>query len=221
MPRELIDAASVDGARRWAILRHVILPQLWPVTIFLLVWQTLLALQLFDLVYATTRGGPIESTVVIVYYIYNQAFTLFHAGYAAAVAVVVARLPDRCMVGAQLALQPRSGSVPRMTRRLPFSPWHLLLAPIALLFALPLVWMVLSSFMSNAQINQFPPTIIPDSLHLDGCGQRARRLRLPALVPQLDDRLARSPSPPTSSSARSPATPSPGCGSAARPCSSC
>jgi len=52
--------------------------------------------------------------------------------------------------------------------RLPFSPWHLLLAPIAILFALPLLWMVLSSFMSNAQINQFPPTIIPDSLHLDG-----------------------------------------------------
>ena len=53
-------------------------------------------------------------------------------------------------------------------RRLPFSPWHLVLAPAALLFALPLLWMVLSSFMSNAQINQFPPTIIPDSLHVVG-----------------------------------------------------
>jgi multiple sugar transport system permease protein len=52
--------------------------------------------------------------------------------------------------------------------RLPFSPWHLVLAPIAIIFALPLLWMVLSSFMSNAQINQFPPTIIPGSLHLDG-----------------------------------------------------
>ena len=58
VPRELVDAASVDGARRWATLRHVILPQLLPVTIFLVVWQTLLSLQLFDLVYATTRGGP-------------------------------------------------------------------------------------------------------------------------------------------------------------------
>jgi multiple sugar transport system permease protein len=90
VPRELIDAASVDGARRWATLWHVILPQLLPVTIFLVVWQTLLSLQLFDLVYATTRGGPLDATVVIVYYIYNQAFELFHAGYAAAVAYVVA-----------------------------------------------------------------------------------------------------------------------------------
>ncbi|MDW5596138.1 carbohydrate ABC transporter permease [Conexibacter stalactiti] len=53
-------------------------------------------------------------------------------------------------------------------RRLPFSPWHLVLAPLALLFAAPLIWLFLTSFMSNAQINQFPPTIIPDALHLTG-----------------------------------------------------
>src|ERR1700759_1412623 len=64
-----------------------------------------------------------------------------------------------------VATSPRQAR-PRL--RLPFSPWHLLLAPIAILFALPLFWMVLSSFMSNAQINQFPPTIIPGSLHLEG-----------------------------------------------------
>jgi multiple sugar transport system permease protein len=101
VPRELVDAASVDGARRWAILRHVILPQLLPVTIFLVVWQTLLSLQLFDLVYATTRGGPLDATVVVVYYVYNQAFELFHAGYAAAVAYVVAVFL-MLVVGAQL-----------------------------------------------------------------------------------------------------------------------
>jgi multiple sugar transport system permease protein len=48
------------------------------------------------------------------------------------------------------------------------SPWHLVLFPMALVFALPLLWLLVSSFMTNAQINRFPPTIIPDSLHLDG-----------------------------------------------------
>ena len=48
------------------------------------------------------------------------------------------------------------------------SPWHLVLFPMALVFALPLLWLIVSSFMTNAQINRFPPTIIPDSLHLDG-----------------------------------------------------
>ena len=102
VPGELIDAASVDGARRWSIIRHVILPQLWPVTVFLLIWQTLQALQLFELVYATTRGGPIESTVTIVYYIFHEAFQVFHAGYAAAVAVIVAAFLV-LLAGAQLS----------------------------------------------------------------------------------------------------------------------
>lgn len=53
-------------------------------------------------------------------------------------------------------------------RRLPFSPWHLVLAPLALLFAAPLIWLFVTSFMSNAQINRFPPTIVPDALHLTG-----------------------------------------------------
>jgi len=46
--------------------------------------------------------------------------------------------------------------------------WHFVLAPMALIFALPLVWLTVSSFMTNAQINTFPPKIIPDGLHLDG-----------------------------------------------------
>jgi multiple sugar transport system permease protein len=47
-------------------------------------------------------------------------------------------------------------------------PWHFVLAPMALIFALPLLWLAVSSFMTNAQINTFPPAIIPDGLHLDG-----------------------------------------------------
>ncbi|HVQ91340.1 MAG TPA: carbohydrate ABC transporter permease [Mycobacteriales bacterium] len=53
-------------------------------------------------------------------------------------------------------------------RRLPFSPWHLLLMPVALLFTLPLVQMVLTSFMDDAEINKFPPRFIPSALHLTG-----------------------------------------------------
>ena len=53
-------------------------------------------------------------------------------------------------------------------RRLPFSVWHLALVPAATLLALPLAWMLVSSFMNSAQLNRFPPTIIPGSLHLDG-----------------------------------------------------
>ncbi len=56
----------------------------------------------------------------------------------------------------------------RRRRLLPFSPWHFLLMPLALVFALPLVQMVLTSFMTDAEINSFPPKFIPSSISLTG-----------------------------------------------------
>lgn len=90
IPPELVEAASIDGARRWGVLRHVVLPALNPVTVFLFVWQTFESLQLFDLVFVTTRGGPLQSTTVVVLYVWQQAFQFFNAGYGAAAAYVLA-----------------------------------------------------------------------------------------------------------------------------------
>jgi multiple sugar transport system permease protein len=53
-------------------------------------------------------------------------------------------------------------------KRLPFSAWHFVLAPLAVLFALPLVWLLVSSVMSNAEINRFPPALIPHAIRFDG-----------------------------------------------------
>jgi multiple sugar transport system permease protein len=89
VPTELIEAAKLDGAGRWATFRRVTLPLLSPATLFLIVWSTINALQVFDEIYVTTRGGPLRSTTVLVYYIYDQAFAFFHAGYAAAIAYVL------------------------------------------------------------------------------------------------------------------------------------
>ncbi|MFD0413436.1 carbohydrate ABC transporter permease [Streptomyces sp. NPDC127108] len=88
--QSLIEAARLDGAGRLQLLRHVTLPALTPVSVFLLLWQTIQALQVFDLVYVTTKGGPLGSTTVIVYFIWEQAFKEFTAGYGAAAAYVLA-----------------------------------------------------------------------------------------------------------------------------------
>ncbi|GHC78035.1 carbohydrate ABC transporter permease [Streptomyces flavofungini] len=88
--QSLVEAARLDGAGRLQLLRHVTLPALTPVSVFLLLWQTIQALQVFDLVYVTTKGGPLGSTTVIVYFIWEQAFKEFTAGYGAAAAYVLA-----------------------------------------------------------------------------------------------------------------------------------
>ena len=86
IPAELSEAARVDGASRWQTFWRVIFPQLAPVTVFVTIWQGIQAIQLFDVVYTTTRGGPLGATETIVYYLWNAAFRELEFGYASAVA---------------------------------------------------------------------------------------------------------------------------------------
>jgi multiple sugar transport system permease protein len=89
VPRELTEAASIDGARPLGVFRHVTLPALGPVLLFLLLWQTVDAIQLFDIVYGSTSGGPGQSTVVVVYYVYRSIRDSAY-GLGAAASYVVA-----------------------------------------------------------------------------------------------------------------------------------
>jgi multiple sugar transport system permease protein len=88
VPRELREAAAIDGATSWQAFRRVTLPLLRPVTLFLTVYATINALQLFDEVYVLTHGtgGPLGATMVVVLYLYNATFANFEAGYGAAIA---------------------------------------------------------------------------------------------------------------------------------------
>ncbi len=84
--KDTMEAARVDGANPARVFWHVVVPELRPVTVFTTIWQMITALQLFDLVYTTTKGQPLDSTVTIVYYLYRQAFELFRFGYGSAIA---------------------------------------------------------------------------------------------------------------------------------------
>lgn len=86
VPRELYDAAEVDGANGWQRFRNVTMPLVSPTTFFLLVIQMIGAFQLFTEAYTMTRGGPARSTLTVVYYIYQNAFEFGRMGKAAAIA---------------------------------------------------------------------------------------------------------------------------------------
>jgi multiple sugar transport system permease protein len=89
VPGELLEAAAIDGCNRWRAFWRVEVPLLAPATLFLVIWLTINALQLFDEIYVTTKGGPVGSTTVVVYYLYQQAFVFFNGGYASAIAYVL------------------------------------------------------------------------------------------------------------------------------------
>ena len=86
VPQMLLEAAAIDGAGPWRTFRRITLPLLSPASLFLAVWLTINAMQLFDEVYLSTQGGPLNATTVLVYYLYNQAFQDFNFGYASAIA---------------------------------------------------------------------------------------------------------------------------------------
>jgi multiple sugar transport system permease protein len=89
IPRELYDAARLEGASRRAQLAHITLPLLKPTLLFVLVVNTVRSLQIFAEVFVMTRGGPLHSTTTVVYYLYEEAFYRFNLGYASAVAYLL------------------------------------------------------------------------------------------------------------------------------------
>ncbi len=89
VPQELLEAARIDGANRWQTFWKVVWPELGPVTVFVTIWQTITALQLFDLVYTTTRGGPLDATKTIVYFLWEKAFKTLEFGYGSAAAYIL------------------------------------------------------------------------------------------------------------------------------------
>jgi pectin-derived oligosaccharide transport system permease protein len=90
-PSELYDAASVDGAYRLRQFRRITLPMLTPVIFFNLIFQTIEALKAFTQAYVISAGtgGPTDSTLFFTLYLYQEAFTNFHMGYASALAWVL------------------------------------------------------------------------------------------------------------------------------------
>ncbi len=89
IPGNLYEAATVDGASRWHILFRLIVPLMTPTIFFILVTNTISSLQIFSEPYIMTLGGPANSTLTIVYYLYQKGFQRFQMGYGASLAWIV------------------------------------------------------------------------------------------------------------------------------------
>lgn len=86
---DLYEAAALDGANGLQRFLFITCPLIWPVTSLVLTLQLILQFKIFDQVYLLTRGGPYNSTMVVLFYMYRQAFQQNRGGYAATVAIVL------------------------------------------------------------------------------------------------------------------------------------
>ena len=89
IPSELYEAGSIDGTSRWQAFRYITIPMLRPTILFMVVITTIGYLQLFEEPFVMTDGGPLDKTLSVTMYMYQQAFRFFHQGYASAIAYIL------------------------------------------------------------------------------------------------------------------------------------
>ncbi len=210
VPKECTEAALVDGANAIQRWWHVTLPLLRPITLYLVVLNTIGSFQVFELVFMLTSGGPAGSSTVLVYEIYNLAFANGYYGQAGALSLIlllvvtgfavlqfrvfrtdleesrpptfmekvvdgISRLIEICadrvwtliqnvwkrISGLWTAPGGKSAGGGRMWTRLSHAAPHMVLAPLAFLLLVPMMWMFLSAFTPPVFLQKSPPSVSP------------------------------------------------------------
>ncbi len=89
IPDELYESAHLEGATAWQRFVHITMPMLRPTLLFVLIVNSVRSLQIFTEIFVMTRGGPLNSTLTSVFYLYEQAFYRFRLGYASSIAYLL------------------------------------------------------------------------------------------------------------------------------------
>jgi len=108
IPSEVYEAAQLDGSTGWHLFRKITWPLVWPVTALCMMLQLIMQLQVFDLIFLFSRGGRTNQTMVLVQYIYEQAFIHNKGGFASAITIALFALVILVSVLQVQALKARS-----------------------------------------------------------------------------------------------------------------
>ncbi|MFI5340909.1 MAG: ABC transporter permease subunit [Candidatus Methylomirabilales bacterium] len=159
IPLAAREAARIDGANAWQEFWSVTLPMLRPVTFFVVVMSIAKSFQVFGQVYVMTQGGPSNSTLTIVNYLYVVGFTWFEMGYAAAIAYALFLLLLVITV-VQFRMAAQDGGFIRadVVVRLGL---YALMGLVLILWVGPLLWMLSTSLKPEGQILSLVPRWIP------------------------------------------------------------
>jgi len=89
VPKDLFEAAEVDGANRWQVILRILIPSVKPSTIYITIINIIAVLKIFVVIQLLTGGGPNNASVTLMYYLYNNAFKFNQLGVASAVGVIM------------------------------------------------------------------------------------------------------------------------------------
>ena len=179
IPVELREAVRMDGANAWQEFWHLVLPSLRPVTFFVVVMSIAKSFQVFGQVYVMTQGGPSNSTLTIVNYLYVVGFTWFEMGYAAAIAYALFGLLLVVTVF-QFRLVSRESREAGFIRvqHLVRLGLYVVMALVLILWLGPLLWLLSTSLKPEGQILSLVPRWIPKTFTLENYVEVFQKFRL-------------------------------------------
>jgi multiple sugar transport system permease protein len=109
LPTDPIEAARIDGASDWQIIRYVTIPLLMPILAFAIIWRTIWSIKAFDLIYIMTLGGPGYLTTSMYIWTWDQGFIAFNVGYAASLAILILAV-NLVLTGGMIKLSTKGGN---------------------------------------------------------------------------------------------------------------
>jgi multiple sugar transport system permease protein len=112
LPVEQLEAARLEGMRALEIERRIVLPHVKPVILFVVLLNTIRSFQIFIEVFVLTRGGPLDSTLTLVYHLYERAFYHFEMGYACAIAYILLLLVGAILLAQRRLVARAPGEIP-------------------------------------------------------------------------------------------------------------
>jgi multiple sugar transport system permease protein len=180
IPVAVREAARIDGATAWQEFRNVTLPMLRPVTFFVVVMSIAKSFQVFGQVYVMTQGGPSNSTLTIVNYLYVVGFTWFEMGYAAAIAYALfALLLVITVIQLRMTARESGGGFVR-TDLVVRMGLYAMMGLVLVVWMAPLVWMLSTSLKPEGQILSLIPRWIPKAFTLENYRDVLDKFRLVA-----------------------------------------
>src|SRR5574341_848381 len=179
IPVELREAVRMDGANTWQEFWYLVLPSLRPVTFFVVVMSIAKSFQVFGQVYVMTQGGPSNSTLTIVNYLYVVGFTWFEMGYAAAIAYALfGLLLLVTIVQFRLVSTEAGGAGVIRVEYLVRLGLYALMGLVLVLWLAPLLWVVSTSLKPEGQILSLVPRWIPKTITLENYLEVFQKFRL-------------------------------------------
>jgi len=179
IPAELREAVRMDGANAWQEFWHLVLPSLRPVTFFVVVMSIAKSFQVFGQIWVMTQGGPSNSTLTIVNYLYVVGFTWYEMGYAAAIAYALfALLLVVTIVQFRIVSREAGGGGFIRAQYLVRLGLYALMGLVLILWLAPLAWLLSTSLKPEGQILSLVPRWIPKTFTLENYLEVFQKYRL-------------------------------------------